>query len=107
MAATTLQSGLATAEAHTIEKSFLQETLQNEGKKKIAKDEIETDVNDLAERSGRADKVSSQVTFIYYIVLTFCMYLDWTCELHVTISEPLYLIDSLALRDNYHYKYLL
>ena len=70
-----MSDGLATAEAHTTKKSFL-ETLQDEAKKKIAKDEIKTDVNDLAERSGRADKVSSQVTFIYYIVLTFCMYLD-------------------------------
>ena len=58
-----LQSGLATAEAHPTKKSFLQETLlQDEAKKKIAKDEIKTDVNDLAERSGRADKVFSTVT---------------------------------------------
>ena len=62
MAATTLQSGLATAEAHTTKIFFLQDILQNEDKKKIAKDEIETDVNDLAERSGRADKVFSTVT---------------------------------------------
>ena len=41
----------------TIQKSFLQDEA-----KKIAKDEIETDVYDLAERSGRADKVSSSVT---------------------------------------------
>ena len=39
-----------------------QEILQDEAKKKIAKDEIVTDVNDLAERSGRADMVSSSVT---------------------------------------------
>ena len=39
-----------------------QEILQDEAKKKIAKDEIKTDVNDLAERSGRADKVFSTVT---------------------------------------------
>ena len=79
MAATTLQSGLATAEAHTIEKSFLQETLQNEGKKKIAKDEIETDVNDLAERSGRADKVFSQVTFIFI----FCSHILYVFRLNL------------------------
>ena len=86
MAATTLQSGLATAEAHTIEKSFLQETLQNEGKKKIAKDEIETDVNDLAERSGRADKVYSRVTFYFKMLVQFIFRLNLL--IHVAISEP-------------------
>ena len=57
VAATTLQSGLATAATHTITmKSFLQE---------IPKDEAKTDVHELTERSGRAVKVSSQVTYIY------------------------------------------
>ena len=71
----------------TTEKSLLQESRRSPRTRprgRIAKDEIETDIFakdkiedgfDLTERSGRAVKVSSQVTFIYYIVLTFCMYL--------------------------------
>ena len=67
--------------AHTItKKSFL----PKDEAKRIAQDEIKTHVFakdeiedgfDLTERSGREVKVSSQVTFIYYIVLTSCMYL--------------------------------
>ena len=73
-AATTLQSGLATAATHTTQKSFLQKIPQDEAKRIakdeietdiFAKDEIKTDVYDLTERSGRAVKVSSQVTIIY------------------------------------------
>ena len=64
----------------TIQKSFLQDDAKKIAEDEIktdvfAKEEIETDGFDLTERSGRAVKVSSQVTFIYYIVLTFCMYL--------------------------------
>ena len=81
-AATTLQSGLATAAAHitNTKKLFLQATLQDEAKE-IAKDEIKTDVSakdetktdgfDLTERSGRAVKVSSQVTIIFIFCFTF------------------------------------
>ena len=74
VAATTLQSGLATAATHTTtQKSFLQKIPQDEAKRIakdeietdiFAKDEIKTDVYDLTERSGRAVKVSSQVKFI-------------------------------------------
>ena len=43
----------------------------------FAKEEIETDGFDLTERSGRAVKVSSQVTFIFIYCFTFvCIYLD-------------------------------
>ena len=64
----------------TIQKSFLQDNAKKIAEDEIktdvfAKDKIKTDGFDLTERSGRAVKVSSQVTFIYYIVLTFCMYL--------------------------------
>ena len=76
----------------TIQKSFLQDEA-----KKIAKDEIETDVYDLAERSGRADKVYSRVTFYFKMLVQFIFRLNLL--IHVTISEPSYLIDSLALRD--------
>ena len=81
-AATTLQSGLATAAAHitNTKKLFLQATLQDEAKE-VAKDEIKTDVSakdetktdgfDLTERSGRAVKVSSQVTIIFIFCFTF------------------------------------
>ena len=75
VAATTLQSGLAMAATHTTtQKSFLQKISQDEAKRIVkdeiesdifAKDEIKTDVYDLTERSGRAVKVFSQVTFIY------------------------------------------
>ena len=83
MAATTLQSGLATAATHThttTKKSFLQKIPQDEAKRIakdeietdiFAKDEIKTDVNDLTERSGRAVKVFSQVTFIFIFCFTF------------------------------------
>ena len=54
----------------TTEKSFLQDEA-----KKIAEDETKTDGFDLTERSGRAVKVSSQVTFIYWFLLTFCIYI--------------------------------
>ena len=82
-AATTLQSGLATAETHidtTTKKSFLQKIPQDEAKRIakdeietdiFAKDEIKTDVYDLTERSGRAVKVSSQVTIIFIFCFTF------------------------------------
>ena len=86
MAAPTLQSGLATAVTHnTTQKSFLQKIPQDEAKRIakdeietdiFAKDEIKTDVNDLTERSGRAVKVSSQVNFIFTFCFTFCMSLD-------------------------------
>ena len=56
VAAFKLQFGSGWAH-NTIWKSFLQDEA-----KKIAKDETETDVFNLAERSGRADKVSSSVT---------------------------------------------
>ena len=85
VAATTLQSGLATAATHTTQKSFLQKIPQDEAKRIakdeietdiFAKDEIKTDVYDLTERSGRAVKVSSQVNFIFIFCFTFCMSLD-------------------------------
>ena len=78
-----LQSGLATAAAQNTTK--VQEIPKDEAKRinqdeiktdVFAKEEIETDGFDLTERSGRAVKVSTQVTCIYYIVLTFCIYLD-------------------------------
>ena len=46
---------------------------------KKRKDEIETDVNDLAERSGRADKVFSQVTFIFI----FCSHILYVFRLNL------------------------
>ena len=42
----------------------------------FAKDKIKTDGFDLTERSGRAVKVFSQVTFIFIFCFTFCMSLD-------------------------------
>ena len=66
VAATTLQSGLATAATHHHQElsSFLQH-LQDEAKDDAKKEKNLNDFPDLTERSGRAVKVSSLVNFIY------------------------------------------
>ena len=58
-AATTLQSGLATAAAHITnpKKLYLQATLQDEAKDDAKKEKNLNDFPDLTERSGRAVKI--------------------------------------------------
>ena len=75
VAATTLQSGLATAETHidtTTQKSFLQKIPKDESKR-IAKEEIKTDDHNFTERRGRAVKVFSLMIFILVLCFTFCI----------------------------------
>ena len=65
VAATTLQSGLATAATHHHQELFpFPADLQDEAKDDAEKEQDLNDFPDLTERSGRAVKVSSQVKFI-------------------------------------------
>ena len=66
VAATTLQSGLATAATHHHQELFpFPADLQDEAKDDAEKEQDLNDFPDLTERSGRAVKVSSRVKFIY------------------------------------------
>ena len=56
---------------HHQELSSFPADLQDEAKDDAKKEKDLNDFPDLTERSGRAVKVSSQVKFIYRIVLTF------------------------------------
>ena len=88
MAVFKLQFGSGRAHT-TTQKSFLQKIPKDESKR-IAKDEIKTDVHDFTERSGRAVKVFSLMIFILVLCFTFCILyvFRYKIERNITISEP-------------------